>query len=264
MATSLNVLISDKITDKNDLETKVDDGEAAKPELSVVLKELETLGEIQALRDAALATANTLVLGSQAAVAPLQASAAFTGVAALVTAGLAAKSKTEGGMTGVVAAVLPMTGTYATYYGALATADGTLGDDTADEAAKLIALTAKRGLVDVRIGSLSRYANAVGARYMLAKTLLTTANLAAQTSSVAAAWWAFYQAKALLAEITAASATTLATAVATACDDYATAYDDWITARDKLAASTAARATAAAKLTKAEGQTLAALATFVG
>jgi hypothetical protein len=264
MATSLNALISDKTTDKTTLATKVGDGEAAKPALSEVLQELETLGQIQAIRDAALARATTMVAGSQAAVAPLQASAPYTSAAAAVAAGLAAKTKTEAGMSGVVAATLPMGGTYATYVGNLNTADTTLADATADEATKRITLDAKRGMIDVRIASLTSFASGVEARLSRAKALLTSATVAAQANSVAAAWWAFHHVKALLADVTAATGATLVTAVNTACDDYAAAYADWITARDHLGDAVTGRASAAAALAQADAQTLAALATFVG
>lgn len=264
MATSLNVLISDKTTDKTALAAKVDGGEAAKPELSEVLQELETLGEIQSLRDTALARATTMVVGSQGAVVPLQTSAPYKSVSDAIAAGLTAKGKTEAGMAGVVGNTLPMTGTYATYVTTLSTAGTTLVTDIADEAAKRVALAAERGMVDVRIAALTAYATAVEARFSQAKALLTSATLAAQSNSVAAAWWAFHHVKALLAEVSAATAATLATAVGTACDDYATAYDDWVTARDKLDQAAADRAAAAAKLAQADAQTLAALATSVG
>jgi hypothetical protein len=263
MAT-LNALISTKTTDKNDLASTVSDGEAAKPALSEVLEELETLVDIQSIRDTALAKANAMVVGSQDAVVPLQASALYTGVSSAVAGGLAAKGKNEAGMAGVVGATLPMTGTYASYVSALTAAETTLATDTADEGTKRVTLAAKRGMIDVRIGSLIDYASGIEARFARARAFLTAATAAAQTNSVAAAWWAFHHAKALLTEVGTATAATLATAVGTACDDYATAYDDWVIARDKLEQSVAARATAAANLAKADAQTLTALAAFVG
>jgi hypothetical protein len=187
MATSLNLLISDKTTAKTALAATVDGGEAAKPELSLVVQELETLGEIQSLRDTALARATTMVGGSQGAVAPLQASAAYTSTAAAVTAGVVAKGKLEADMASTVGNTLPMTGTYTTYVTSLAAADTTLVGDIADEAVARVALAAKRGMIDVRIGVLTAYATAVEARLSQAKALLTSSTLAAQSNSVAAA-----------------------------------------------------------------------------
>jgi hypothetical protein len=264
MATTLNALITDKTTDKTALAIKVDDGEAAKGDLAEVLGELATLAEVQAIRDAALARASLLVAGSQAAVAPFQTAPAYTGAAAAIDAAVIAAGKTESGMTGVVGAALPMGGTYATHYGAAGTAATTLATDTTDEALKRIDLAAKRARIDVRITALTTYAVGVESRFARAKALLATAGMAAQTQSVAAAWWALHHVKALLAEVTAASSTTLVTAVGTACDDYATAFDVWVTAREKLETSTAAAVAAAAKAAQADGQALAALATFIG
>lgn len=264
MANKLDDLISDKNTAKTGLAAKVDDGEAAKLDLAEVLEQIEALGEIQALRDTALAQATQLVADSKAAVAPLQTSPAYTTTAAAVAAGVTAKGKTEAGLTGVVGAALPMGGTYASYVTTLTTAESDLADDIADEAAKRIALAAQRGLIDVRIASLTTYATSVAARLARARTFLTSATLAAQQNSVAAAWWALHHVKALLAQVSAADATTLATAVTNACEDYATAYDAWTTAHDQLAQSIAARDAAAAKLAQADAQTLAALATFLG
>lgn len=266
MATTLNTLISDKTADKLALQIKVNDGEGAKVELSEVVQELDTLGEVKAIRDDALARAAAMVDGSQAAVGPLQSSAPYTSVSAAVDAAVIAKGKTEAGMVGVVALALPppLGSPYATYAATLVAADGTLADDIADETAKRITLIAKRGLIDVRIDTLIGFATAIDARLSQAKAMLTTATLAAQSNSVAAAWWEFHRIKALLSEVTAATASTLITKVNAACDDYAAAYDDWVTARDQLTAAIAERAAAADDLAKADAQTLAALAAFVG
>jgi hypothetical protein len=264
MATTLNALISGKTADRTTLQTKVDDGEGARVELSGVIEELDTLGEVKAIRDAALARAAAMVSGSQAAVAPLQGSAPYTSASAAVDAGVIAKGKTDAGMAGIVAAALPLGSPYATYAANLTAADATLADDIADEATKRITLIARRGAIDVRIDTLIGYATSVEARLSQARALLTTATLAARTNSVAAAWWAFHRVKALLGDVSAASATTLVTAVTTACDDYATAYDDWLTARDHLHDALADRAAAADELAQADAQTLAALAAFVG
>jgi hypothetical protein len=259
----LTALISTKTGDRTALEKKVTDGDGAKVELSEVLDELGTLGEIQSIHDAALARANTIVTGSKAAVVPLQSSAPYTSAAAAIAAGLTARTLDDGGMTGVVGKPLPPAGkTYADYVGALSKADTSLA--VADEAAKRIALVARRGMIDVRISALTVYAGGVEARFAQAKAFLTSATLAAQSNSVAAAWWALFHVKALLTGVVAADATTLATAVDTACDDYATAYDDWVKARDLLDKTLADRAAADADLAKADAQTLAALATFVG
>lgn len=261
----LTALISTKTGDRTTLEKKVTDGEGAKVELSEILDELGTLGEIQSIHDAALARANTIVTGSKAAVVPLQSSAPYTSAAAAIAAGLSAKKLDDGGMSGVVDKPLPPAGkTYADYVGALSKVDTSLATAVADEAAKRIALVARRGMIDVRIAALTGYAGGVEARFARAKAFLTSATLAAQSNSVAAAWWALSHVKALLPGVAAADATTLATAVDTACDDYATAYDDWVKARDLLDKTLADRAAADADLAKADAQTLAALATFVG
>jgi len=264
MATNLSDLISQKTKDKTTLEGKVNVGESAKAELAKVVQELETLGEVQSLHDAALTRATAMVKGSIDAVTSLKISAPYVSVSAAVDTGLQAKGKAESDLAGIVdKTTLPMKGTYKDYVSALSKADTALTAEILDEAAKRIALTAKRGMIDVRIAALTSYAAAIEARVAQAKVFLTSAILAAQTNSIAAAWWAFYHVKTILPEVAAADIATLATAVEDACKEYATAYNQWVGARDKLDKALADRAAAAATLAQADAQTLAALAAAV-
>jgi hypothetical protein len=260
----LTALISTKNSDKDTLQQKVNDGEGAKGELSEVLGELDTLAAIQAIHDTALARATAMVTGSKTAVAPLQSSSTYTGTSAAITAGLTARQKDEAGMTGIVNTAPPNRKAYPDYVTARSKAATALATAVPDEATKRITLAAKRGMIDVRIASLTSYATDIAARFAQATAFLTSAALAAKSNSVAAAWWAFFHVKALLVDVSAADATALATALDTACDEYATAYSDWIAARDTLDQALTARASADADLATADAQTLAALAAFVG
>jgi hypothetical protein len=263
MATTLNVLISDFASEKTDLIDKIADGEEAKAELLEVEDTLETLTEIQALRDAALAKASAQLGGAQSGVAPLQASSTYTGTSSAINTLLTAEELVEADMTGVVGATLPMTGTYAGYVTALGTAQGTVATKIAAAAEKRIALSGKRAVIDVRLEALATYVARIEARFTSAKDLLTFASAQAQAQNLAAAWWAFHHVKAELAAVTAASSTTLTTAVSTACDDYATAYDEWVTASDELVAAQAALTVAETNLAQADGQVLTALVALV-